>query len=183
MAVYVRDLSRKEGQKLLSIARSSKCPIAMRRAQILIASDQGMKSPEIGSLYHLSADYVRKVIHRFNEEGLESVQSGYARCGRDPVFTPEECSLIVEIASTPPKALGKPFSHWSLPKLREYVIQNKVVHSISHEQIRQILKRVNWSLQRVKTWKESNDPEFASKKTHQTALQESPERQQGNLCG
>ena len=151
----------------------------MRRAQILIASDQGMKSPEIGHLYHLSADYVRKVIHRFNEEGMESVQSGYARCGREPVFTPEECSLIVEVASTPPKALGLPFSHWSLPKLRDYVMKQKVVVSISHEQIRQILKRANWSLQRVKTWKESNDPEFDSKKNVSSASTRKPRKAAG----
>ncbi len=110
MAVYVRDLGRSEGNRLLRLSRSSKSPIVVRRAQILMASDQGMKAPEIGRLYHLSADYVRKVIHRFNEEGLPSLQPRYDRCGRPPIFTPEECSMIVELAGTPPKALGRPFT-------------------------------------------------------------------------
>jgi transposase len=164
MAVYVRDLTRAEGKRLLEIARTGKDPIAVRRAQVLIASDQGMKAPEIADLYHLSADYVRKIIHRFNMEGMESVRARYDNGGRPAKFSQEECSMIVEIASTPPKAVGLPFTHWSLMKLRDQLIKWRVVKEISHEQLRQILKRANWSLQRMKTWKESNDPDFEAKK-------------------
>jgi hypothetical protein len=49
-------------------------------------------------------------------------------------------------------------------KLRDQLIKWRVVKEISHEQLRQILKRANWSLQRMKTWKESNDPDFDAKK-------------------
>jgi transposase len=164
MAVYVRDLTRAEGNRLMEIARRGKSPIAVRRAQVLIASDQGMKAPEIAKVYHLSPDYVRKIIHRYNTEGFESVHAKYENGGRPPKFTPEECSLILEIANIPPKILGLPFTHWSLMKLRDHLVKCRVIPGISHEQLRQILKRANWSLQRVKTWKESNDPEFESKK-------------------
>jgi len=170
MAVYVRELSKAEGNRLLKIARHGKNPIEVRRAQVLIASDQGMMAPEIAATYHLGADYVRKIIHRFNDEGMDSVRSKYENGGRPPKFSQEECSLILEVASMPPKILGLPFTHWSLMKLRDHLIQRRVVSEISHEQLRQILKRANWSLQRMKTWKESNDPEFAAKKTHQAAL-------------
>lgn len=165
MAVYVRDLSRAEGNRLLKIARHGKNPIEVRRAQVLIASDQGMKAPEIAETYHLGADYVRKLIHRFNTQGMESVRAKYDNGGRPPKFSKEECSLILEIANVPPKVLGLPFTHWSLMKLRDHVIECRVVPEISHEQLRQILKRANWSLQRIKTWKECTDPDFALKKT------------------
>jgi transposase len=177
MTVYVRDLKKKEGQKLQSLARTSKCSVTMRRALILLASDQGMKAPEIADLYQVSPDYVRKVIHAYHQKGLESVKSGYSRCGRNPVFTTQECCAMLEIATTPPKVLGLPFTHWSLPKLRTYVVQKQVVTSISHEQIRLILKRANCSLQRVKTWKDSPDPEYQTKKNGSNASTKKPQKE------
>lgn len=164
MAVYVRELSRQEGNRVMQLARNGKSPIAVRRAQVVLASAQGMKAPAIAGLYHLSADYVRKIIHRFNGEGFSTLGPGYSNGGRPAKFTAEERSMIVEVASTPPKILGLPFTHWSLHKLKQFLIDQKIVDSISHEQVRRTLKRAGWSLQRTKTWKESNDPQFEVKK-------------------
>jgi hypothetical protein len=54
-------------------------------------------------------------------------------------------------------------SVWSLPKLRQYLIDQKIVPGISLEHLRQILRsrKVKW--RHTKTWKESNDPEFWAK--------------------
>jgi hypothetical protein len=60
--------------------------------------------------------------------------------------------------------LRQPFTRWSLEKLSVYLKKTTVVSSISLETLRQILHEQRVSLQRTKTWKESNDPAFESKK-------------------
>ena len=71
---------------------------------------------------------------------------------------------IIQIALAPPKLLGRAFTVWSLEKLREYLVSAKIVKSISIETLRTILHSHSIKLQRTKTWKESNDPEFVAKK-------------------
>ena len=50
-----------------------------------------------------------------------------------------------------------------MPKLREYLIEQEIVASISVEHLRRLLRerKVRW--RRTKTWKESNDPDFHRK--------------------
>ena len=52
---------------------------------------------------------------------------------------------------------------WSLPKLREYRIAQKIVPSISVEGLRQILRQRKIRWRHTKTWKDSTDPEFWAK--------------------
>ena len=53
---------------------------------------------------------------------------------------------------------------WSLAKLRDFIVAEKIVESISIETIRQILRADKVKLRRTKTWKECNDPKLRSKK-------------------
>lgn len=72
---------------------------------------------------------------------------------------------IVEVALAKPKELGKPFTHWSLAKLREHLIETSAVEAISAETVRKVLAERGISFQRTKTWKQSTDPDFELKKT------------------
>jgi transposase len=85
-------------------------------------------------------------------------------------FVEELHAEIVELALAPPTLLGRPFRVWSLEKLREYLLSTKVVKTISIETLRTILHSHGVKLQRTKTWKESNDPRFAAKKTADAVL-------------
>lgn len=163
MCLYVRDLTNEEGKKIQRIVRHGRNAISVRRSLVVLASAQGMKVPEIATTYYLSQDHVLRLIHAFNREGLESLKSRKPG-GKDPIFTEEERAEIIELALIPPKVLGLPFNQWSLHKLKDEVVRRKIVKSISHEQIRQILKQAKVSYQRTKTWKESNDPELEPKK-------------------
>lgn len=163
MCIFVRSLTNEEGNHLLKVIRKGKEVVSVRRAEIILASAQGMKTSEIAKTYHCSDDHVRDVIHFFNQEGLECLKPKY--CGGRPfTFTPEQRSDIIELAQIPPNILGLPFTQWSLSKLQEEVIRRKIVKSISHETLRQILNEANITYQNTKTWKASNDPEFESKK-------------------
>lgn len=163
MCVYVRSLSSVEGQKIQGMLRRSKNRTLLRRAQVILLSDQGMRASEIAHSTYLHTEYVRELIRRFNREGLELFKVR-PRSGRPIIFTEEIQAEIVECALSPPRLLGQPFSRWSIAKLREYLISQSIVIDISIERLRQILKEKHVHLRRTKTWKESNDPEFKSKK-------------------
>lgn len=163
MCLYVRALSHQEGNKIKSILRRSKNRMLIRRAQVILLSEQGMKANEIAKSTLLHPEYVRELIRRFNREGLDLLEVK-SRSGRPVTFDEEIKAEIVEIALSPPRLLSMPFSRWSIAKIREYLICKGIVESIGDETIRRILKENRVSLQRTKTWKESNDPEFESKK-------------------
>jgi Homeodomain-like domain len=68
-SVFVRPLSMDEGRKLQRITRTAKNPVRMRRAIVVLMSAQGQTVRDVASLLQASEDYVRDVIHAFNERG------------------------------------------------------------------------------------------------------------------
>lgn len=163
MCIFVRRIEDYEGSRLQQILRRSRSTIKLRRAQVILASGQGMRVLEISRLTHLCAPYVRTLIRRFNERGFASLEPAYGG-GRPAEITEEQKAEIVELALMPPEVLGLPFTRWSLSKLRECLLKRGTVRAISRERLRQILKEAGVSHQRTRTWKESNDPEFEPKK-------------------
>lgn len=161
----VRELTSLEGQQLVKMLHQSKDAVAVRRAEIVLASAQGETAPSTARRLHFTADYVRKAIHAFNERGAKSLKAQYCNGGRPQEILPEHESELVELALTPPRLTGQPFTHWTLETLRDVATQRRLVpRKISIESVRQILKKHRVSLQRTKTWKESNDPKFDQKK-------------------
>jgi hypothetical protein len=71
---------------------------------------------------------------------------------------------IKKIALGRPADHDLPFSTWSLSKLAEHLVAEGVVDDISHEGLRVLLREEGVSFQALKTWKESNDPDFEAKK-------------------
>ena len=161
--VFVRPVTVHEGNKLQNIVRRSNDTVKLRRAQIILASAQGVSVPEIAKMYHCSEEHIRILIKRFNEDGLDSLPRKKGG-GRPPVITEEEKSMIVELALMPPEIAGCPFTTWSLRKLAQVAEERKIVKEISPERLRQILQEAKISYQRTKTWKESDDPDYESKK-------------------
>jgi transposase len=56
-----------EGRKLQRITRTWKDPVRMRRAIVVMMSGQGQTVRDITALLQVNEDYVRDVIHAFNE--------------------------------------------------------------------------------------------------------------------
>jgi transposase len=163
MCLYVRELRLTEGRKLQGILRRERNRIKLRRAQVVLASAQGSKIPDIARRFYFSPQHVRAIIKDFNANGFDALVPKYAG-GRPAKFSQEQHSLIVETALCPPDLLGQPFRRWSLAKLRDFLVAERIVESISLETIRQILRANKVRLQRTKTWKECNDPKLRSKK-------------------
>jgi transposase len=165
MCIYVRDITNDEGNQLKQILRRSSDAFKVKRAQVILASAQSMRVPEIAKSFGFSVDYVRYVIRGFNERGFEILESKYENCGSMPKFSNEQRQTVVDVALSKPKDLGLPFTEWSLPKLKDYIIGNTDIDYVSHETIRRILQERGIKYRRTKTWKESNDPYFEIKKT------------------
>jgi transposase len=162
--VRVREISNEEGVRLLRIVRrSSGSVVTWRRAQMVLLSAQGMDVSQIAKVAFTSEDRVRAVIHNFNTDGFDSLYPKYAG-GRPPTFTLPERQEIRKIALSRPVDHGLPFSTWSLTKLAEFLVAEGVVDDISHEGLRDLLRKEGVSFQVIKTWKRSNDPDFEAKK-------------------
>jgi transposase len=165
MCIYVRDITNDEGNQLKQILRRSNDAFKVKRAQVILASAQSMRVPEMAKSFGFSVDYVRYVIRGFNERGFEVLESKYENCGSMPKFSNEQRQTVVDVALSKPKDLGLPFTEWSLPKLKDYIIGNTDIDYVSHETIRRILQERGIKYRRTKTWKVSNDPDFELKKT------------------
>jgi len=160
--VRVRRLSDEEGRQLQRIVRrgggrSEKSIVRWRRAMVVLASAGGNEVAVIARLVQTSPDRVREMIHRFNDMGMRSLDPRWAG-GRPRRITTAERQLIVKTASKRPRSLGRPFTRWSVRKLRDYLATKKgpkVV--ISRERLRQVLAEEHITFQRTKTWKESPD--------------------------
>ncbi|MGN5239308.1 helix-turn-helix domain-containing protein [Rhodococcus sp. SJ-3] len=62
-SVFVRSLSMEEGRRLQKISRTI----------VVLISSQGQTVKDITSLMQVSDDYVRDIIHTFNEHGFEAL--------------------------------------------------------------------------------------------------------------
>lgn len=165
MCIYVRNITDEEEIRLKDILRRSDDAIKVKRSQIILASAQKRRVPEISKSFGFSRDYVCDVIHSFDKVGFQALESKYDNCGKKPTFTEDVRRRIIDAALTKPSDLRLPFTCWSLTKLRDYIVDQGYVTAISIETIRQILKENGIKYRRTKTWKDSNDPEFESKKT------------------
>ena len=83
---------------------------------------------------------MRQLLRQYNEEGLASLRTR-AHPERPPALTPEDESVVVEIATMPPRAFGQPFNQWSLRKLTDGLVNRQMIPKVSHVTIGKVLKR------------------------------------------
>jgi len=160
--VQVRRLNDAEGRQLQQIVRrggkTDRSIVKWRRAMVVLASAGGNDVAVIARLVQTSPDRVREMIHRFNDLGMRSLDPQWAG-GRPRQITTTERALIVKTATTRPPKLGRPFTHWSIRKLADYLATKRGRKiRIGRERLRQILIAEGITFQRTKTWKESPDP-------------------------
>jgi transposase len=179
--VFVRAVSMAEGQRLKRISRTAKDPVKLRRAIVVLMSAQGQPAVDIAHLLKVSVDYVRGVIHAFNERGFDALDPKWSGGPPKKVDEPTR-TKIRAIAWCDPRFLGQPFSVWSLTKLRDYLLATGVVATISRETLRRILREGGVSWQSTKTWKTSTDPDFAAKLARVLDLYDHPPTDGRVIC-
>jgi transposase len=161
--VRVRRLRPYEKIKLRRLKRQRRNAVNSRNARIVLMSSGHLKNADIAMMVECTPTWVRQVIHRFNDYGIQGISYCPWFQGRSPrVFTSDICEEIVAVALSSPIALLG-MTQWSLDKLRQYLIEQKIIAHISIRWLGEILHRYGVRLRRTKTWKESKDPLFVQK--------------------
>jgi len=161
--IRVRPLRPYEKRKLRRLKRQRRNTVNSRNARIIMLSSGHMSNAAIAEMVGCTPTWVRQIIHRFNDDGIDGISYYPWFQGRSPrVFTSDICEEIAAVALSSPIALIG-MTQWSLAKLRQYLIEQKVVANISIRWLGEILHRYKVRLRRTKTWKESTDPLFVQK--------------------
>lgn len=159
--VHVRCIAPSERRKLHRWKRQRTNQVNSCRARVILLSSGHVGNREIAQRVGYTPQWVRIIIHRFNEGGTDGIAwYPYFHAPRGPrSFTADIVEQIAEIALSPPKELIG-MTQWSLAKLRQYMVEQGLLAEISLEWLRQLLRRCGVRWRRTKTWKESKDPEF-----------------------
>jgi len=150
MKKYEVVLNEEQREYLQRLISSGSAPArAIRRAYILLKSDTSSEGPgwsykEIMETFNVSAPTVTDVRRKFVKEGLESA---IFRKKPDREYTRKldgeaEAHLIALACSKPPE--GK--VRWTLRLLANKMVELGYVEEVSHETVRQVLKKTNSSL-------------------------------------
>ena len=162
--VRVRTVAPPERRKLHRLKRQATNQVNSSHARIILLSSSGVGNREIAELVDRSPQWVREIIHRFNRGGIGAIEwyPYWQVRGTPRKFFADLVEQIAEVALSSPKSLIG-MTQWSLSKLREYLVSQKIVAHISLDWLRTLLVRFEIRWRHTKTWKESNDPEFRPK--------------------
>lgn len=110
----------------------------LTRARILLKLDAGLGPTQIAREVDVHPNTVVNVRNRANERGWKGALEGQAGGGRPPEISGEARAQITALAcSDPPQGHGR----WTLRLLADKAVELDFVDSISHESVREILKK------------------------------------------
>lgn len=137
---YIVTLSSEERKELLTLTKAGEVSARkMKRAQILLKADEDWKDREIVAALNTSGSTVERIRKRYVEGGLEKALNDDPRPGARPKLDGRaEAYLIALTCSEPPDD----HDHWALRLLADKLVETKLVDSISHEAVRQVLKKM-----------------------------------------
>jgi transposase len=145
---YIVTLTESEQATLVDIIKKrNEKSIKVKRAYILLATDEnGDKSwsdKQISETYHVRTKTVENLRQRFVEDGFEIALNGKPKePKREKIFDAEvEAKLIATRCSEVPEGFNK----WTLRLLADKMVELNYVETISHESVRQMLKKTKLS--------------------------------------
>lgn len=141
---YIVGLSKKERETLLDIVKKLKgSSQKVRRAQILLKADvrgPNWTDAKVADAFSCRRQTVENLRKRLVTEGFEIALHGTPREApprQKALDGKQEAKVIAMRLGKPPKG----YASWSLRLLAERVVELGLVESISHETIRQTLKK------------------------------------------
>lgn len=141
---YIVRLSAEEREELQQIiARRSSKSQQVRRAYILLASDVSgehrYSDSQICSTYSVSIRTIERLRQRCVEEGLQAaLQSRKQKPRTERLIDGRVEAHLIALRCSPAPA---GYSRWSLRLLADTMVELEYVEHISHEAVRQILKK------------------------------------------
>lgn len=162
--VEVRPLTQDEREKLEKLKRTRTAPSRMvERAKGILLLSEGKAAHDVASGLGVSQATVYHWLHRFNAEGMSGLDDR-ARSGRPQEYSEEERGHIIATARTHPQQLARPYAHWTLSRLVEYV-NHELGIGISRAQLARVLEEEGLRWYQEETYfTERPDPQFAVKR-------------------
>ena len=141
---YIVRLSDAEREVLKAVVKKLKgSSQKVRRAQMLLKADEagpGWADAKIAEAFSCRTQTVENLRKRLVTEGFDTALPGRPRMSapREKVLDgKQEAKVIALRLGKPPKG----FASWSLRLLADHVVELGIVESISHETVRQTLKK------------------------------------------
>jgi len=122
------------------------------RSRIVLLTADGMSATEIQRKLDVSRPTVCKWRRRYREDGVEGLRDT-SRSGRPTTLTEKMAKRILDLTTT---RIPKEATHWSTRLMAKY-------SGATQWQVRQVWAASLLKPHRLKTFKISNDPEFAEK--------------------
>jgi len=111
-----------------------------RHARIVLARNDGRSLSEISKIMDIDRATVRRWLLRFDRDGLRGLMHGSTGKARKRRFSDAVHDAVARLAMGSPAAVGEEFNHWSLRRLRAHLIRRGIMHDISVEGLRQMLR-------------------------------------------
>jgi len=138
-------LTEQERQYLQKIvARGQEKARKITRCRILLLADvsKGKTDKEISDVLNICLGTAFNIRRRYCRGGIEYAINEDARSGQPPKFKGKTLAKITAIAcSTPPEGHAR----WTLRLLANHAIELGIVETISHQSVKNILKKTNSS--------------------------------------
>jgi transposase len=115
-------------------------PWQRRRAEVLLLHAAGLSATAMAQLLQVHVNTVYADLRDFARHGLAALRRE-RRVGAPPRLSQGQIDIIGRLVSQPPTTLGLPFGRWTLAKLRDYLIRQRIVTAISREHLRRLLKK------------------------------------------
>jgi transposase len=169
LSLFVRPLTTSEREQLRAGLRSADS-FTVRRSQILLASDGGLRTSQIARNLACSRGTVRNAIHAFHAEGATCLREKSSRPhSARPALDERHVDALKDLLHHSPRTLGKPTSLWTLDLLAQVCHDRGWTPRLfTGEAIRTALKRLGIRWRRAKRWITSPDPAYARKKKRGT---------------
>lgn len=136
---YIVDLTNEEREELMQFISSGTASARkLTRARILLKADEGWKDQEIVVALNTSRPTVERIRKRFVEGNLEKALNEDPRPGSKTKLDERGEAYLVALACS--EAPGGR-EHWPLRLLADKLVELGYVESISHEAVRQRLKK------------------------------------------
>lgn len=137
---YIVKLDEAERQYLLELTSKGQVGARkMKRAQMLLKANEGLKDKEIVAALNTSRPTVERIRKRFVEGNLEKALNDDPRPGgKIKLDGRAEAQLIALACSDAPEG----HERWTLRLLADKLVEMNVVDEISHETVRQRLKKM-----------------------------------------
>lgn len=141
--VYIVDLSEEERAQVLELTRKGTTRARrLRRAQILLAADDGATDAAITDLLHVARATVERTRQRFVLGGLPAALEERPRPGAKAKLDGKAEAYLVALACS-----GPPDGHarWTMQLLADRLVELRQVEAISGETVRRTLKKTTSS--------------------------------------